>query len=94
MLGGACRYFHSAVVTTGIVASVVIMLGGAVLAARNDLEFTASGYFWMGLNCMATAAYVLYMNGKSKTVDLTKWGMVRPSRLCSTQNPCATFAAG
>jgi hypothetical protein len=34
------------------------MLGGAVFAARNDLEFDANGYLWMGMNCLATAAYV------------------------------------
>jgi hypothetical protein len=34
------------------------MLGGAVFAARHDLEFDASGYLWMGMNCVATAAYV------------------------------------
>ena len=47
------------------------MLGGAVLAARHDVEFDASGYFWMGANCCSTASYVLYMNSKSKTVNLT-----------------------
>jgi hypothetical protein len=41
-----------------ITASVLIMLGGAVFAARHDLEFDASGYLWMGMNCVATAAYV------------------------------------
>lgn len=41
-----------------ITASVLIMLGGAVFAARHDLEFDARGYLWMGMNCVATAAYV------------------------------------
>lgn len=59
------------------------MLLGAVFAARNDLEFDLHGYIWMGSNCLATACYVLYMNGKSKTVDLTKWGMVYYNNLIS-----------
>jgi hypothetical protein len=37
----------------------------------DTLFLTAAGYFWMGTNCCSTAAYVLYMNGKSKSVNLT-----------------------
>ena len=42
-------------------ASIVVMVLGAVLAAHEDLSFNATGYLWMGLNCCSTAGYVLYM---------------------------------
>ena len=53
-----------------------IMLLGAVFAARNDVHVTTIGLFWMGTNCVATAAYVLYMKFATKTINLSKFGMV------------------
>ena len=54
------------------VASVVIMTLGAILSGANDLEFHAVGYFWMVLNCLCTAGYVLYMRYASTTIKLPK----------------------
>lgn len=53
-----------------------IMLSGAVAAAWNDITISFMGIFWMLLNCMATAGYVLYMKFATKHVKLSKFGMV------------------
>jgi len=53
-----------------------IMLGGAVAAAWNDISISFLGMFWMVLNCLSTSGYVIYMKHATKTVELSKWGMV------------------
>lgn len=53
-----------------------IMLGGALLAAKNDVQISGIGLFWMAANCLATAGYILYMKFATKTVKLSKFGMV------------------
>lgn len=53
-----------------------VMLGGAVLAAWNDIYITSLGLFWMSLNCISTSGYVLYMKYATKNVKLSKFGMV------------------
>ncbi len=50
----------------------------------NDLEFTFVGYFWMFLNCISTAGYVLYMRYASATIKVPKFGMVYYNNLLST----------
>lgn len=46
---------------------------GAILSGANDLEFHAVGYFWMILNCICTAGYVLYMRYASTSIKLPKY---------------------
>ena len=53
-----------------------IMLGGAILAAWNDIYITGLGLFWMVANCLSTSAYVLYMKHATNNVKLSKFGMV------------------
>jgi GDP-mannose transporter len=55
------------------VASIVLMTIGAILAGANDLEFHALGYFWMILNCLCTAGYVLYMRFASTNIKLPRY---------------------
>jgi len=69
-------YFHGEKVNTLIFTSFLIMLGGAILAARNDLQFNLLGYGWMAANCLSTAGYVLYMRKATKSVKLSRWAMV------------------
>jgi len=52
------------------------MLGGAMLAAQNDVTISPIGIFWMAANCFSTAGYILYMKFATKTVKLSKFGMV------------------
>lgn len=59
-----------------VVAAFGIMLAGAVMAARNDAEVTQAGLFWMLANCVCTSGYVLYLKYATKSVKLSKFGMV------------------
>lgn len=47
--------------TTGIAASMIIMVVSSFVAGANDLDYNTLGYFWAGLNAISTTAYVLYM---------------------------------
>lgn len=53
-------------------ASLVLVLLGAVFAGWTDISFDPEGYMWLGCNCLATAAYVLYMRETVKT-PLSTW---------------------
>jgi len=59
-----------------VVISFGVMLGGALLAAKNDVQISGVGIFWMATNCLATAGYILYMKFATKNVKLSKFGMV------------------
>jgi len=72
---GDYHYFGTAVEFL-VMCAFGIMLGGALLAAKNDAQVTLVGLFWMTCNCLATAGYVLYMKFATKTVKLSKFGMV------------------
>ena len=65
------------------ILSLVIMVAGAVLAGHEDLQFSFIGYFWMVLNCLFTASYVLYMRYASTNIKLPRFGMVYYNNLLS-----------
>jgi len=69
-------YFFGSTTETLVVVAFGIMLTGAVAAAWNDIELSWIGLFWMALNCLSTSGYVLYMKFATKTVKLSKFGMV------------------
>jgi len=69
-------YFFGTTVEGLVILAFGTMLGGALLAARNDVAITASGIFWMAANCVSTAGYILYMKFATKNVKLSKFGMV------------------
>ncbi|KAF4316795.1 hypothetical protein BBO99_00005496 [Phytophthora kernoviae] len=52
-----------------VILSLCVMLMGAFMSSYSDVggkaptPSTITGYFWMVLNCAATAGYVLYMRG-------------------------------
>jgi GDP-mannose transporter len=69
------HYFHTPVECLVKVA-FAIMLGGACFAAVEDVQITVAGMFWMMVNVLTTAGYVLYMKFATNTVKLTKFGMV------------------
>ncbi len=54
------------------------------MASVNDLEFNLVGYFWMLVNCMSTAGYILYMRYASTSIKLPRFGMVFYNNLLST----------
>ncbi len=69
-------YFFGTKVESMVVVAFGVMLGGAIFAAKNDMSATPTGLFWMLANCLATAGYILYMKFATKTVKLSKFGMV------------------
>jgi GDP-mannose transporter len=69
-------HFFGTQIESLVMLAFGVMLGGAVFAAKNDVEITATGLFWMAANCCATAGYILYMKFATKTVKLSKFGMV------------------
>jgi GDP-mannose transporter len=76
-------FFFGEKVTSLTVLSIFIMVLGAVLAGAHDLEFSVTGYLYMGLNCFFTSGYVLYMRYASTTVKVPKFGMVFYNNLLS-----------
>jgi len=67
---------YGATVELLVIAAFGVMLAGAVMAARNDAEITQAGLFWMLANCVCTSGYVLYLKYATKSVKLSKFGMV------------------
>jgi len=59
-----------------VIVAFALMLGGAVLAAWNDIDATPLGIFWMAANCLSCSAYVLYMKFATNTFKTSKFGMV------------------
>ena len=76
-------YFFGKPISAGVCLSFVTMITGAALAALNDLEYNVYGYFWQGTNCFCTSSYVLYLKFATKTITLTKFGMVFYNNLLS-----------
>lgn len=69
-------YFFKSPVEKMAMLAFGIMLGGAIAAAWYDLYITGAGLFWMVANCLATSGYVLYLKFATKTLKLSKFGMV------------------
>lgn len=67
---------YGATVEFLVIAAFGIMLAGAVMAARNDSSVDQMGLFWMLANCLCTSGYVLYLKFATKSVKLSKFGMV------------------
>lgn len=70
------RILYGASIEMLVIAAFSIMLAGAVMAARNDTNVTLTGLCWMLANCVCTSGYVLYLKFATKTVKLSKFGMV------------------
>jgi GDP-mannose transporter len=78
-------YFFGQTASRGIVLSLLLVLMGAVAAGIEDISFSLIGYFWMALNCLATAGYGTWV----VSVVFGRCGF-RLNWLCGPQ--CSTFA--
>lgn len=56
--------------------SVLLMVGGAVLAAGNDLSFTPTGYGYVMSANLITAAYGVFLKEKLDTLEIGKYGIM------------------
>lgn len=62
--------------TTTVQISVYSMVGGAVLAASDDLSFNLHGYLFVMITNSLTAANGVYMKKKLDTADMGKYGLM------------------
>lgn len=69
-------YGNNHVTNTLVIISFAITFFGAILAAWNDISITSIGLFWISINCLSTAGYVLYMKYAATYVKLSKFGMI------------------
>eukprot|EP00128_Syssomonas_multiformis_P007338 Colp12_sorted_trinity150504_noHs@3736 len=69
------KYFYGQQVSFGVLCSLLLMVVGSIVSGYTDLSFNLVGYIWMTLNCVATAAYALYLRRAKKTTELGEWGM-------------------
>eukprot|EP00164_Ancoracysta_twista_P005727 GFYU01007872.1.p1 GENE.GFYU01007872.1~~GFYU01007872.1.p1 ORF type:complete len:394 (-),score=55.86 GFYU01007872.1:245-1426(-) len=77
------KYMFGQEVSPWILFALLLMVIGSILGAKSDIFFTVHGYFWMMLNCVFSAAYVLYMRLAMKTTKLGEFGMVFYNNLLS-----------
>ncbi|KAJ8599749.1 hypothetical protein CTAYLR_003433 [Chrysophaeum taylorii] len=76
-------YLFGKPVSRMVILSFATMIFGAILAAANDLAFSAVGYSWQAANCFSTSSYVLYLKHATRSVQLSKFGMVFYNNLLS-----------
>uniref|UniRef100_A0AAG5D476 Sugar phosphate transporter domain-containing protein n=1 Tax=Anopheles atroparvus TaxID=41427 RepID=A0AAG5D476_ANOAO len=62
--------------TLAVKVSVFAMVGGALMAALDDLSFNLEGYMYVMITNMLTAANGVYMKKKLDTADMGKYGLM------------------
>ena len=70
-------------VPTAVLCSVLCMVGGALIAAFNDLTFDLAGYFMIFLNDLFTAFNGIYMKKATLSGQCTKMGILYYNSLFS-----------
>ena len=72
---GDVRWFDGRM-TPLMLISFALIIGSAVLGGIADLTFNIRGYLWMLSNCLASAAFVLYMRGAIRSVGFADFDTV------------------
>lgn len=62
--------------TTQVQISVYSMVGGALLAASDDLSFNLQGYTYVMITNMLTAANGVFVKKKLESIDMGKYGLM------------------
>ena len=63
--------------------SVVLMVGGALIAGAGDLSWSFMGYLLIGLNCVVTAGYLVYIKRTSQDTRLDSLTLMLYNNLLS-----------
>ncbi|KAI9298806.1 UDP-galactose transporter [Neoconidiobolus thromboides FSU 785] len=63
-------------VTNAMLVSFGLMVLSSIVGGWAELEFNAEGYFWMFLNCISSAVFVLFMRKVIKTVNFKDFDTV------------------
>ncbi len=62
--------------STGTVASMFLMVLGAVIAGIFDLTFDFTGYVLVAINCFVTAGYLIYINRVTEQTKINSYGLM------------------
>ena len=65
------KYVFQSQVTPLMLTSFGLMVLSSMVGAWNDLTFDMAGYIWMGLNCFASAVFVIHMRRTIKQVNFS-----------------------
>ena len=57
------------------ICSLIALVIGAIIYGLHDLSYSAVGYGWLGLNCMSTTGYQVYVKVLIKKHPLSNWEM-------------------
>lgn len=76
LIGLGDALFFGQPASTGVYASMVIMVVSSVVAGFNDLSFNLYGYICAGINCLAAVAYALYMRFALKSSGVKEFAAV------------------
>eukprot|EP01097_Dermamoeba_algensis_P008220 TRINITY_DN5398_c0_g1_i1.p1 TRINITY_DN5398_c0_g1~~TRINITY_DN5398_c0_g1_i1.p1 ORF type:complete len:319 (-),score=34.86 TRINITY_DN5398_c0_g1_i1:436-1392(-) len=63
--------------------SIILMVFGAMVAYYGDLQFDLIGYIHVGINCVVTAAYLVYIPKKSAETRLDSMGLIYYNNILS-----------
>ncbi|KAK9696069.1 GDP-mannose transporter into the lumen of the Golgi [Basidiobolus ranarum] len=63
-------------VTNWMLMSFILMILSSLVGGWNDIEFNLEGYFWMFVNCLSSALYVLYLRKIIKLVNFKDFDTV------------------
>ena len=85
-------YLFKQTASRGVIASLGLIILGAILSAVNDVSYSGPGYFWMFINCCSTASYLLYVQDccYSTTARCSQLLTAPPRRLAKPTDTCAS----
>lgn len=63
---------YKRVVGVGEITCLGLIIIGAILSGKEDLEFNLTGYMWVGANCLATTSYVLSTRYLTSNLNMSK----------------------
>jgi len=63
------RSMFNSKITPLMFVSFACMIVSSLVGGLNDIMFSLRGYMWMGLNCLTSAGYVLFMRHRIRVVQ-------------------------
>ncbi|OMJ14244.1 GDP-mannose transporter [Smittium culicis] len=70
------RFVFGTAVTRLMLISFGLMVMSSIVGAFNDITFNFFGYFWMALNCLASASFVIVMRKTISAVNFKDFDTV------------------
>lgn len=86
------EYFAFGKVTpTSSMAAILVMVTGAALAGATDLSFNATGYAWVGVCVLSTAAFLILIQMLGKKLELNQHALLLYNNVLSLPMMLAWF---